>query len=50
MNARQLKAQQIVATGKSPAGTGVTTFPLSPATAEYKVVLEGLFPSCTCPI
>src|SRR5262245_10586234 len=49
MNARQLKAQQIVATGKITGGNGCYHVPSQSGNGRYKVVLEGLFPSCTCP-
>jgi transposase len=49
MNARQLKAQQIVATGNITGGNGCYHVPSQSGNGRYKVVLAGLFPHCTCP-
>jgi transposase len=47
MNTRELKAQAIVAGNKITRGPGCYLVPGSTG-ARYRVVLEGLFPHCTC--
>src|SRR5690242_12984477 len=49
MNSRQLKARQIVATGKITGRNGCYHVPSQSGRDRYKVVLVGLFPHCTCP-
>src|SRR5205085_12267286 len=50
MESRRLKARQIVATGKITRGIGCYFVPSQEGGGRsYRVVLEGLFPSCTCP-
>lgn len=48
MDARELKARQIVATGKITGGNGCYHVPSQSGNGRYKVVLGGLFPNCTC--
>jgi transposase len=47
MNARQQKAKAIVVSGNITRGPGCFFVPGSTG-SRYRVVLEGLFPSCTC--
>lgn len=48
MDARHVKAQEIVAGGKITRGNGYYLVPSQSGAARHKVVLDGLFPSCTC--
>lgn len=48
MDARQQKAEEIANGGKIVRGNGSWLVPSQSGKARNKVVLEGLFPSCTC--
>jgi transposase len=48
MDARQLKARQIVADGGITRGAECYFVPSQSDKDRYRVVLDGLFPSCTC--
>jgi hypothetical protein len=48
MDARHVKAEQIVAGGKITRGNGYYMVPSQSGAARHKAVLDGLFPSCTC--
>ena len=49
MDARQLKAQVIVGTGKITRGADCYFVPSQSGAERHRVTLEGLFPGCTCP-
>lgn len=49
MNARELKARQIVAGGNITVGVGCYLVGSQTGQGRYRVVVEGLFPSCNCP-
>lgn len=49
MDMRQQKARQIVAAGKITRGADCFLVPSQSGAARYRVVPDGLFPSCTCP-
>lgn len=49
MNAQQLKARQIVAGGNITVGPGFYSVASQTGQSRYRVVLDGLFPGCTCP-
>lgn len=48
MEVRQQKARQIVAAGKITRGPDHFVVPSQNGSARYRVVPDGLFPSCTC--
>jgi hypothetical protein len=48
MDARQQKAQQIVAAGTITPGNGYWLVHSQTGGHRYKVIPDGLFPSCTC--
>ena len=48
MEARQLKARQLVATGKITRGADCYFVPSQSGGGRYRVVLDGLFPHCSC--
>lgn len=48
MEARQYKAKQLVGTGKITRGNGYYLVPSQSGNARHRVVLSGLFPSCSC--
>src|SRR6188474_1582541 len=48
MDARYQKAEQIVAGGRITRGIDCCLVPSQHGTARYRVVPDGLFPSCTC--
>lgn len=49
MESRRQKAGQIVAAGKITRGPDHYVVPSQTGSARYRVVPDGLFPSCTCP-
>src|SRR5437763_13764895 len=49
MQARELKARAIVAAGKITRGADCYVVPSQNGSARYRVVPDGLFPSCSCP-
>lgn len=48
MNARETKARQIVATGNIAVGNGCYTVGSQTGAGRHRVVVDGLFPSCSC--
>lgn len=48
MNARQLKARQLVATGRITRGNGYYLVPSQTGDNRHRVTLDGLFPTCSC--
>jgi hypothetical protein len=48
MDARQQKAQEIANSGKITFAHGFWSVPSQSSAAKHKVVVDGLFPSCTC--
>lgn len=48
MNARQLKARQLVATGRITRGNGYFLVPSQTGDNRHRVALDGLFPTCSC--
>lgn len=48
MNARQVRASQIVATGRITEGNGFYFVPSQFGQGFYRVTLDGLFPTCGC--
>ncbi len=49
MYSRELKAQQLVATNRITGRDGVYSVPSQSGTGSYRVILNGMFPGCTCP-
>src|SRR5258708_6313190 len=48
MDAREAKARQIVAGGRITRGEGCFLVPSQSGAGRHRVVLDGLFPCCTC--
>jgi hypothetical protein len=48
MNAREIKALQLVAGGRITRGNGYWLVPSQDGALRHRVVIDGLFPSCTC--
>src|SRR4051812_44136095 len=48
MNAREVKARSIVASGNITGRNGVYFVPSQSSYGRYRVALGGLFPTCTC--
>src|SRR5712691_1405146 len=48
MDARQQKAEQLAANAKITRGNGYFLVPSQSGGSKHKVMIDGLFPSCSC--